>query len=254
MPKKIKNVPAFDATRQVKAIRKEINTAIKRVLDSGHFVMGQEVEMFEKEFSSYIGTRYGIGVNSGTDALKIALKALGVGHGDEVITVSNTATPTVSAMRELGAIPVFVDIDEYFLMDVTKIEAAITPKTKVVLPVHRYGQVADMKTIIKIARKHDLKVLEDCAQSTGASIGKQYAGSFGDVAAFSFYPTKNIGALGDGGMIMTNDQTIAETCQKLRRYGMEKEYHAHIEGYNSRLQEFQAAVLRTKLPHLESYN
>lgn len=253
MPKKM-TVPSFDATRQVKKIRKDINAVLKRVLDSGKFVMGKEVEKFEKEFSNFIGSNYGIGVNSGTDALKIALKALGVGPGDEVITVSNTATPTVSAIRECGATPVLVDCDGYFLIDVKKIETAITPKTKVILPVHLYGQPADMPAIMKIAVKHKLKVIEDCAQSAGATIGKRKTGSFGDAACFSFFPTKNLGACGDGGMITTSDKNTAEICKRLRRYGMDGTYYANIEGYNSRLQEFQAAILSVKLPHLPSYN
>lgn len=250
----MKTVPYFDATRQVKKIRREINAAIKRVLDSGKFVMGQEVEKFETEFSSYVGRGYGVGVNSGTDALKIALKALGIGEGDEIITTANTATPTVSAIRETGGIPLLVDVDDRFLMDVKKIGAAVTSKTKAILPVHLYGQPADMPTIMDLARKHKLKVVEDCAQSSGAAIGEKKAGDFGDAACFSFFPTKNLGACGDGGIILTNDKNIADTCKRLRRYGMEDSYHALMEGYNSRLQEFQAAILRTKLPHLASYN
>ena len=253
MPKKI-TVPSFDTTRQVKEIRREINAALKKVLDSGKFVMGNEVNMFETEFSTYIGTRYGIGVNSGTDALKIALKAFGVGIGDEVITATNTATPTVSAIRETGATPVLVDSDEYHLIDVKKIESAITSKTKALIPVHLYGQSADMVTIMRIANKHNLKVIEDCAQSTGATIGKKKSGTFGHASCFSFFPTKNLGALGDGGIILTNDKDIADICKRLRRYGMDATYYAHIEGYNSRLQEFQAAILRIKLSRLNSYN
>ncbi len=247
-------IPSFDATRQIKKIRPQINAALKKVLDSGKFVMGKNVELFETEFSGYIGTRYGIGVNSGTDALRIALKAFGIGQGDEVITASNTATPTVSAIREIGATPILVDSDEYHLMDVEKIETAITAKTRAIIPVHLYGQGADMTKILKIAKKHGLKVIEDCAQSTGTTIGAKKLGTFGDAACFSFFPTKNLGAAGDGGMILTNDKHIADICKRLRRYGMDSSYHAHIEGYNSRLQEFQAAILRIKLPHLKSYN
>lgn len=247
-------IPSFDATRQIKKIRPEINAALKKVLDSGKFVMGEGVEMFETEFSSYIGTRFGIGVNSGTDALRIALRALGIGPGDEVITAANTATPTVSAIREIGATPVLVDCDEYHQIDVKKIEAAITSKTKAVIPVHLYGQSADIAAVMKIARKHKLKVVEDCAQSAGATIGNKKTGNLAHVACFSFFPTKNLGAAGDAGIILTNDRAIAEICRRLRRYGMDSAYHARIEGYNSRLQEFQAAILRVKLPHLESYN
>ncbi|MSU55014.1 MAG: DegT/DnrJ/EryC1/StrS family aminotransferase [Candidatus Taylorbacteria bacterium] len=247
-------IPFFDATRLVKKTEAETNAAIKRVLNSGKFVLDEEVNKFEKEFSSYIGTTHGIGVNSGTDAIKIALKTLGVGTGDEVITVSNTATPTISAIRELGATPVFVDTDEYFLMDVRKIEAAITRKAKVLLPVHLYGQTADMVEIMKIANKHSLKVVEDCAQATGSKAGDKKAGSFGDLSCFSFYPTKNLGAYGDGGMILTNSKEYATTCRQLRVYGMQETYFANIEGFNSRLDEIQAAILRTKLPTLDSNN
>lgn len=247
-------VPSFDATRQVKKIRKEIDTSLKRVLDSGRFVMGKEVENFESIFSSFIGSTYGIGVNSGTDAIKIALRSLNIGAGDEVITAANTATPTVSAIREAGAMPVLVDCDEHFLIDVNKIESAITPNTKAVIPVHLYGQPADMPTIIKIAKKHKLKVIEDCAQSAGAGINGKLTGSLGHIACFSFFPTKNLGTCGDGGMITTNDLKLFEACRRLRRYGMDNTYFANIEGYNSRLQEFQASILSVKLPHLPSYN
>lgn len=247
-------VPSFDVTRQIKKIRRDINAALKRVLDSGQFLMGKEVEAFETEFSSFIGRGLGIGVNSGTDALKIGLKAVGTGLGDEVITTANTATPTVSAIRECGATPVFTDIDDYFLMDVKKLEAAITPKTKVILPVHLFGQPADMVAIMAIARKRNLKVIEDCAQGTGSAIGEKRAGSFGEAACFSFYPTKNLGACGDGGIVVADDQNVADACRRLRMYGMAGSYHALIEGYNSRLDEIQAAILRAKLPHLASYN
>jgi len=253
-PSVLTAVPFFNATRQIKELGYELTSAIQRVLDSGKFVMGKEVEAFETEFSSYIGMQYGVGVNSCTDALKIALKALGIGTGDEVITVSNTATPTASAIREVEATPVFVDVDEYFLMDVLKLEAAITKKTRAIVPVHLYGQGADMEAVMKIAHKHHLKVVEDCAQSSGAMIGNKKVGSFGDAACFSFYPTKNLGALGDGGLILTHDKLTADKCRALRMYGMEGSYHANFEGYNSRLDEIQAAILRVKLPHLDVYN
>lgn len=248
------NVPFFDATRAVKALLPEINTAIARVLASGRFVLGDEGAAFEKEFAKYIGVAHAVGLNSGTDALKIALRSAGVGAGDEIITVSNTAVPTVSAIRETGAEPRFVDIDEYFLMDVSKLEKAITPKTKAVVPVHLYGQGVDMDALMRIAKKHNLTVIEDCAQADGAEVNDQKVGSWGDAAAFSFYPTKNLSALGDGGIIVTKDKKIAETARKLRMYGMEGAYYSQIEGYNSRLDELQAAILRVKLPHLDSYN
>src|SRR3989344_1265111 len=243
-------IPFFDLTRQVRMLRTDVDAAIERVLDSGQFVQEKEGESFERDFAEHVRVRHGVGVNSGTDALKIALKALSVGPGDEVITVANTSVPTVSAIREVGATPVFVDIDEYFTIDTNAIEAAITPRTKVVLPVHLYGQVADMPMIMRIARAHGLFVVEDCAQAVGANMNGQNAGAFGDIAAFSFYPTKNLGTYGSGGMILTNDDELAATCRRLRYYGTEGMYHAKQEGYHSRLDGLQAANLKVKLPHL----
>ena len=247
-------IPFFDGTRQLKSIRKEIDSAIGKVLDSGKFILGEEVEKFEKKFSDYIGMQYGIGVNSGTDAIKIALRALGIKEKDEVITVSNSAVPTVSAIREVGAMPVFTDIDEYFCMDPNDFKKNITPKTKAVLPVNLYGQTADIRSIIKIAKEHKIKVVEDCAQATGAEMETKKAGSMGDASCFSFYPTKNLGAYGDGGMILTNDEELAGKCRQLRMYGMEKTYYSNMEGYNSRLDEIQAAILNTKLDYVENWN
>lgn len=247
-------IPFFDSTRQFSKIKPKINASVTRVLHSGKFILGKEGVRFENAFAGYIGARYGVGVNSGTDALKIALRSLGVKPGDEVITVPNTAVPTVSAIRETGAIPVFVDINEYFTIDIRNIERAITKKTKVVLPVHLYGQPCDMAAILYIAKKYKLKVIEDCAQATGASIQNKKAGTFGDIACFSFYPTKNLGAYGDGGMIVTSDTKLADAARRLRTYGMEKTYYAYEEGYNSRLDELQAAVLNIKLPHTDAWN
>lgn len=247
-------IPVFDLTRQYALIRDDIRTAIDRVLDSGKYVLGSEGIAFEQSFAAYIGTAHGIGVNSGTDALKIALKALNVGAGDEVITVANTAVPTVSAIRETGAMPVFADSDEYFTIDVNQIEKNITQKTKAIVVVHLYGQPADMDAIMAIAKAHKLFVVEDCAQAVGADIGDRKVGTFGDISCFSFYPTKNLGAYGDGGMILTNDGSLADRCRKLRFYGMGTAYHADEEGFNSRLDEIQAAVLHAKLPHLEVWN
>lgn len=247
-------IPFFDATRQTKKNRKALDLALGRVLDSGKFVLGKELEAFEIKFSAYIGSKNGVGVNSGTDALKIALRGLGVSPGDEVITVPNTAVPTVSAIREIGATPVFVDIDKSFNIDIKKIEGAITKKTKAIVPVHLYGQPADMKSIMAIAKKNNLFVVEDCAQATGAFIGSKKVGSFGDAGCFSFYPTKNLGANGDGGMITTNNADLAKVFKRLRMYGMEGSYYSHIEGYNSRLDEFQAAILLEKLKKLDVWN
>ncbi len=247
-------IPFFDSTRQFSKIQSKIDASVARVFRSGKFILGEEGVRFENGFASFIGARYGIGVNSGTDALKIALRALGIKPGDEVITVSNTAVPTISAIRETGAIPVFVDIDEYFTIATKDIERAITKKTKAIIPVHLYGQPCAMAAVLKIAKKHGLKVIEDCAQATGAKIKDKKIGSFGDLACFSFYPTKNLGAYGDGGMIITSNKKLADACRRLRMYGMEKTYYAHEEGYNSRLDELQAAVLNIKLNYLEAWN
>ncbi|MEK7641482.1 MAG: DegT/DnrJ/EryC1/StrS family aminotransferase [Patescibacteria group bacterium] len=247
-------IPFFDSQRSWKKIEPEVMAAIKRVLDSGKYILGKEGESLEQEFSAFIGAKYAIAVNSGTDALKIALRALGVQAGDEVITVANTAVPTVSAIRELGATPIFVDTDHYFTIDTSKIEAAITTKTRAIVPVHLYGNACDMDAIMKIAHKHKLIVVEDCAQSTGTQLNGKTIGSFGNAACFSFYPTKNLGAYGDGGMIVTNSQEVADTCRAMRMYGMKKTYFAEVEGWNSRMDEIQAAILRVKLPLLGAAN
>lgn len=228
--------------------RSEILEAVDRAFSSGRLILGRQVQRFEEKFSSYCGTAFGIGVNSGTDALFLALKALGIGNGDEVITVSNTAVPTVAAIRAAGAMPVFVDVEEdTFLMNADEIESVISEKTKCVLPVHLFGQPADMERILDIASKNNLYIVEDCAQSAGATYKGKRAGSFGDMGAFSFYPTKILGAYGDGGMIVTGDETLYEKLRRLRFYGMRGEYYAEEEGYNSRLDEVQAAILNYKL-------
>lgn len=247
-------VPFFDSKRQLTKIRKEIDKATKNVLDTGWYVLGKEVENFENNFAKYIGVKYGIGVNSGTDAIKIALKSLGVSAEDEIITVSNTATPTVSAIREIGAIPVFIDIDDFFTIDSKKIEEKINKKTKAIIAVHLYGGCSEIDKIKSIAKKNKLALIEDCAQSTGAEFKNKKLGSFGDISCFSFYPTKNLGAYGDGGMILTNDSRLAKTSRSLRMYGMEKTYFSNIEGFNSRLDEIQAAILSVKLKHLDDWN
>jgi len=234
--------------------KKEILDAIQGVLASGSLILGDNVKLFEQEFAGYCGVRYGAGVNSGTDALFLGLKALGVGDGDEVITVSNTAVPTVSAIVSTGAVPRFVDINpETYLMDTAQIESAITEKTKCILPVHLYGQCVDMDQVLKLAETHGLKVLEDCAQSHGAVFKGRKAGSLSDAAAFSFYPTKILGGYGDGGMVVTDDETLYKKLVRLRFYGMEKTYYALEHGYNSRLDELHAAILRAKFKHLDCY-
>ncbi|TAN42031.1 MAG: DegT/DnrJ/EryC1/StrS family aminotransferase [Nitrospirae bacterium] len=235
--------------------KKEIDSAISRVLDKGWYILGDEVKAFEKEFADYIGVKYGVGVGNGTDALYLALKTCGIGQGDEVITVSHTAVATVSAVELAGATPVFVDIDpDYYTLDTTKVEAAITKNTKAIIPVHIYGQPADMDAIITIARKYDLKVIEDCAQAHGAMYKGRRVGSFGDMACFSFYPTKNLGAIGDGGMVVTNNEELSIKAKLLREYGWEERYVSKVKGWNTRLDEIQAAILRVKLKYLDSDN
>ncbi len=234
--------------------KSEILSAIERVLESGWLILGSEVKSFENEFTSFIGSKYGIGVNSATDALFIALKALDVGLGDEVITVSNTAVPTVSAIGATGARTRFVDINpETYLMDVNQLENAITNKTKIILPVHLYGQCVDMKFVKKIADKYNLGIIEDCAQAHGATYNGNFAGNMSDISAFSFYPTKILGGYGDGGMICTKSKNLADKCRRLRFYGMESNYYSLEEGYNSRLDEVHAAILRGKLKRLNTY-
>jgi len=247
-------VPAFDYKRQLNTIRAEILKIYEEVLDSGMLILGPKVVLFEKNFSKYIGMKYGIGVNSGTDAIKIAFRSLGIKSGDEVITVANTAVPTISAIRELGCIPVFVDIKPDFLIDEKLIERYITKRTKAILPVHLYGKSCNMVEICKIAKNNNLFVIEDCAQADGGQLGRKMVGSFGDVSCFSFYPTKNLGAYGDGGIILVRNKKMYEQCRMLRKYGMKEKYYSFIEGYNSRLDEIQAGILNVKLQYLDIWN
>lgn len=240
---------------QYKAHKTEIDAAIQRVLDKGWYILGEETKAFESDFAAYIGVAHGVGVGSGTEALHLALAACGVGPGDEVITVSHTAVATVAAIELVGATPVLVDIEpDYFTLDPDKLESAISPRTKAIIPVHLYGQPADLTPILEIARRHGVRVIEDCAQAHGAMYGERRVGAGGDIACFSFYPTKNLGALGDGGMIVTNDSALAERARLLREYGWAERYVSHIPGWNSRLDEVQAAVLRVKLRYLDADN
>jgi aminotransferase EvaB len=232
----------------------EILQAIEEVFESGQLILGERGITLEKNYAAYCGVNYGIGVDNGTNAIILALLALGVGKGDEVITVSNTAIPTVSAIVTTGATPVFVDINkETYLMDVTQLEAAITAKTKCILPVHLFGQCVNMDPLLEIAKKHQLLVLEDCAQSQGAEYKGRKAGSLSDIATTSFYPTKILGGYGDGGMVITNNYELEQKIRRLRFYGAEKTYYAIEHGYNSRLDEIHAAILLTKLPKLDKY-
>jgi aminotransferase EvaB len=232
----------------------EILSAIEEVLSSGCLILGDHVKKFETDYAKYCGVKFGVGVDNGTNAIFLALKALGIGENDEVITVSNTAVATVSAIVSTGARPVFVDIDESsFLMDTTKIEWAINSNTKCILPVHLFGQCVDMDEINRIAKQYNLKVLEDCAQSHGAIYNNHKAGSLSDIAATSFYPTKILGTYGDAGMVLTNDEKLNIKLRRLRFYGMEESYNAIEHGYNCRLDEMHAAILLKKLSHINDY-
>ena len=244
-----------DLGRQYRNMQSEIDQAIGEVLNSGWFILGKKVEELEKSFSRYCGVAHGIGVGSGTEALHLALVACGVKPGDEVITAANTCVPTVSAISFAGGVPVLVDPDPAtYDIDPTRIEERITPRTRAILPVHLYGQCADMGPILDIARRHDLRVIEDCAQAHGAKYHGQMAGSMSDAGCYSFYPSKNLGAFGDGGMVVTSDPDIADRVRKLRNYGSgERNYH-DIKGYNSRLDELQAAIILAKLPYLDQWN
>jgi dTDP-4-amino-4,6-dideoxygalactose transaminase len=248
-------IPCADPRAAYLAHQVELDAAVRQVLEGGRYILGAEVEAFEREFASYVGTRHGIGVGSGTEALRLALSACGVGPGDEVITVSHTAVATVSAIEAAGADAVLVDIEpDCFTMDPDRLAAAVTPRSKAVIPVHLYGQSADMEPIMAVARRHGLKVIEDCAQAHGARYGGRAVGAWGDAACFSFYPTKNLGALGDGGMVLTNDAALADRLRSLREYGWRDRYVSEEPGFNTRLDELQAAVLRVKLRHLDADN
>jgi len=237
------------------AIADEIREAIDRVLQRGWFILGEELAGFEREFSRYIGAKAAVGVNSGSDALFLAVKALGIGAGDEVVTASHTFISTVDGIVRNGARPVFVDIDPTtFCIDPAKIEEKITARTRAIMPVHLYGQPAEMEAIMDIAQRHDLFVIEDACQAHGAEYQSRKVGSLGPVGCFSFYPTKNLGAYGDGGIATTNDEEIAEKLRLLRNYGQPRKYWHDMIGVNSRLDEMQAAVLRVKLRHLDEWN
>ncbi|MCA9033640.1 MAG: DegT/DnrJ/EryC1/StrS family aminotransferase [Planctomycetaceae bacterium] len=244
---------AFDYLRGHARMEPEISMAIDRVIRSGKLILGPEGEAFEREFAAFTGSEFGVAVGSGTDALILAMMAVGVEPGDEVITVANTAVPTASAIRAVGAVPRFVDIDaETLLMDVSQLPSCITAKTRCVIPVHLHGFPMDMSSLTAIANDHGLKIIEDCAHAHGAARDGRHAGCDGDIGCFSFYPTKNLGAYGDGGICITSDQLLAERLRSLRMYGFRRgQPVAHTDGRNSRLDEIQAAILRVKLRHLE---
>jgi len=235
--------------------KNKIDTAIQDVLERGWFLLGETLERFESAFAEYLGLPYGIGVGSGTEALHLALMACGIKPGDEVITVANTCAPTLSAITFAGGIPVLVDIDPAtYTMDPDKIKERITPRTKFIIPVHLYGQCADMDPICEIARRYGIKVIEDCAQAHGAIYKDRFAGSMGDAGCYSFYPSKNLGAYGDAGMVVCRDAGIAERVRMLRNYGQSKRYYHDLKGFNSRMDEIQAAILLAKLPELDKHN
>lgn len=245
-------VPFLDLRAQYRSIKPAIDAAVLGVLESSQFVLGQEVEAFENEFAAYCHTQHAIGVNSGTSALHLALLAAGIGPGDEVVTVTFTFVATAAAIIYAGARPVFVDIEpRSFTMDVNQIEGVITPRTKAILPVHLYGQPADMDPILEIARRHGLVVIEDAAQAHGAEYKGKRAGSIGDIGCFSFYPGKNLGAYGEGGAVTTNNDHYAKAVRTLRDWGQTRKYHHDLKGFNYRMEGMQGAILRVKLPHLE---
>jgi len=248
-------VPFVDLGAQYRAVGPAVRTAINGVLERGDFILGGAVAEFEERFASYTGTRYGIGLDSGLSAIELGLRALGIGPGDEVITAANTFIASALPVTYLGAKPVLVDADEYtFNIDVEQIERAITPRTKAIMPVHLYGQVANMDAILKTAERHGLLVFEDACQAHGASYKGRPAGSMGHAAAFSFYPAKNLGAYGDGGMLVTNDPNVDQQVRLLRNYGSKVKYRHEIVGMNHRLDTLQAAVLMVKLEHLDDWN
>lgn len=248
-------IPFVDLRIQSTQLRRELSQAVEQVIDDAQFVLGDEVAQFERSFADFSGAKHGIGVASGTDALYLSLRALGVGPGDEVITVANTFIATALAIAYTGATPVLVDVNQYdYVIDVELIERAITPRTKAIVPVHLYGQPADMPAILEVAQKYDLPVIQDACQAHGARIGERPVASFGAGACYSFYPSKNLGAFGDGGMVVSNCDKFAERVRLLRNYGQKSKHDYAMLGYNSRLDTLQAAILGVKLRHLESGN
>jgi dTDP-4-amino-4,6-dideoxygalactose transaminase len=251
----VNSIPPIDLVRQYKTIGKEVSAAVQDVLTSGRYIGGPLVESFEQQFANYVGAVECVACNSGTDALYLALRALEIGPGDEVITTPFTFIATAEVITAVGATPVFIDIDaQTFNLDVTQIVAAITDKTRAIMPVHLFGQPMDMSTVMSIAQAHNIVVIEDCAQATGAQWQGKKVGSIGHIGCFSFFPTKNLGACGDGGAVVTNDESIAASIRKLREHGMASRYCHEATGINSRLDALQAAILQIKLPYLERWN
>ena len=247
------NIYCASPKRQYLEYASEIKDAINQVLESGNYILGPRVKSFEQGFADYIGAEYAIGVNSGTDALIIALKALGCEYGDEVITVSHTALPTISAVLQAGCKPVVVDIEEdYFTIQCDQIERSITTKTKAIIAVHLYGQSADLDSLLHISKKYKIPIIEDCAQAIGTEFQQKKVGSFGDIGTFSFYPTKNLGAIGDAGMVVTNQADIANRIKEIRQYGWDSNRETKCIGINSRIDELQASILEVKLKYIEN--
>lgn len=249
------NVPFGDLKVHYASVKKEIDQAVSRVLESGYYILGPELKTFEENFAQYLGSRYVVGCASGTEAIYLALAAAGVKQGDEVLVVAHTAVPTISAISMTGAEPVFVDIDpDTYVMDVTKVESKITPRTKAIVPVHLYGQMVDLDPLLKLAAGRGIPVIEDVAQGTGARYKGKVAGTIARFGAFSFYPSKNLGAFGDGGAVCTDSAEDYERLLRLRNYGQSKRYYHDEIGINSRLDEVQAAILGAQLPRLEAWN
>lgn len=247
-------IPFLDLSRHVAALRPELDAAVAEVLDAGRFVGGEPVECFEQEFAAWVGADHAVGVASGTDAVELALRSVGVGAGDEVITVANTCVPTIVGIEGSGATPVLVDADPVSMtIDPELLASAITERTAAIVPVHLYGRCADMDAVLAVAAQHRLKVVEDCAQAHGATWRSRKAGTMGDVAAFSFYPTKNVGALGDAGAVVTSDAKVAAEAAALRSYGEVERYESTRHGTNSRLDTLQAALLSVKLRHVDEW-
>lgn len=249
------SIPLVDLVGQYHSIKDEMDQAILSVLEAGQFVLGPNVKALEQEMAAYLGVMHAVGVASGTDALIIALRAVGVGDGDEVIVPAYSFFATAGAVLSVGARPVFVDVDpRTYLLSVDQLETAVTPASKAIIPVHLYGQPADMDEIMSFAEQHNLKVIEDNAQAIGAKYKGARTASIGDVGCLSFFPSKNLGGYGDGGMLTTNDDGLAETARMLRAHGWKKKYFPEMLGYNSRLDEMQAAVLRVKLKYIDAWN
>jgi len=249
------DIPLVDLKAQYAALKDELQAAVTRVMERCDFILGEDVEVLEREFAEYCGARFAVGVATGTDALRIALTAAGIGPGDEVITAANTFIATVLAISYVGATPVLVDVGrDTYNIDPEQVTRALTPRTKALLPVHLYGQPADMAPLAEIAKENGLKLIEDACQAHGALYDDRRAGSLGLLGCFSFYPGKNLGAYGDGGMVVTDDEDLVRECKMLRNYGRMQKYEHEMKGYNCRLDTIQAAILRVKLRHLDRWN